>query len=941
MNKLLIIFVLLCLASNIFLPPLLGAENAEDFLKAGDEYYSQYKLDKAMEEYEKASASYLSENDVTGAAKSYSKMGEVYLSLGLYEDGLTCYNNSLEIYKALEDKNFQGEALINKGVIYIYLGSYENSLKSCREALSLYEDTGNKKGQGDAFEYMGDVYNTLKLPDEALKYHIKSMTCFLEAGVTDRIAVNLCKIGEDYFLLGDSDYGLEKLQEALDIAKVDNSVSYEILIRTGKICRNNGYYDKSLKMYREARKISKKLGNKDNEIKALLEIAKTHVLRGTDDEAFLIYEKIMEVADEAGNKGRKFDSLFYMGDIYDNPKHGRYESALDAYNKCLAFYESVDNRWGMIQVNQKLGENYERMGDIEKATHYYIKSIDLLEDIRGEMKLDEFKQSFSEMTDPVYKKVINFFIETGKTKEAFNYLEMARARALLDALNNANVDIKEGADPRLLEKDKKLQAEINYTQTSLVQEESMANPDKERIKELESKLAGALKELETVQQELVLTSPSYAFLTGIKKPLTMDEIQSKVLNENEFVLEYFVNKDVINAWIISKNSYEMVEIPLSETELAAKVETMRKPFEEVEGSSSRFTEVLSKFDVQNLKDLYDLLFKPVVSRLPLPQNANLIIVPDGILYYIPFEILVKETGNNIANSGITFSEFSDNKYLIEDYSISYSPSACSLDPDLAAGNKKKISGLFLGFGDPYFGGPSVLSEDSPETVVEEKTEVSDEKDMFITGFINLQGSEGGYLAPLPNTGIQVQNIENLFKDSGQTEIYLQKDATEERVKRKCSDFKYLLFATHGLLKEETPMLSSVVFSLGPDPAEDGFLTAAEILNLDINADLVVLSACETGLGEIKTGEGVIGLTRAFMYAGAPSIVVSLWSVESGSTARLMEVFYENLLSGMTKSEALRQAKIKFIKGQEVMNGENISFSHPFFWAPFILVGRNN
>lgn len=925
------IFYLILIFFLVIMPST-AQEKPEVFLQTGDDYCKKNRLDLADEEYQKALACYIKTNNTQGMGLCYIKLGQVNCLLGFYDNSLDCYNNAIDLLKLLPEQNFSGEALIGRGEIYLLLKNYDESLKSYMEAMAVYEKSGNKTGKAAVLEHMGDVYNEADSCERALKYYNDSLNYFIEVNDIQRIAVVLTKIGENYFISGKDDTGLERLQEGLDIARNDQSISYDVLMRTSGICRKFGKYDRAIAGYKEARKLAREAGDKNNEIKAVLGMARTNLLKGSDELALSGFEDVKKLSEEGGDKGVRTEAIFNMAEIYY--KYNRSDQSIQLYNESMQFYETVGDKWGLIQTCQKLGDIYEKQGHMDLAGQNYIESIKQLEELRGEIKLEEFKESFSEKAMPMYRKVINFFLKSGNGHEAFNYLEMARSRALLDALTGGKANIKQGANPLLLEKDKKLQAELNYIQKTLVKEKSFKVLDNECINELEIKWEKLSQELKSVKQELILSSPSYAFLTGIKKPLTVEEIQNKVLREKQFILEYLINKDNLIIWVISKDKFSFVEVPVSEKELTKKIDDFRKPFKALRDNPGGLFEIMPGLSSQNLNDLYNILFKPVSENIP--ENSELIIVPDGSLYSLPFETLVVERKESCDKNEVLFSDFSDNKYLIQNYNISYSPSASALDPGLLY-QKKKNPGLYIGFGNPDFGTGA-----ASKTTGNSQIQAGSQNNGDISSSILLfQGGMDDYLPPLPDTEPQVKNIEQLFKKQGKTEIYLRANATEEKFRSKCSNYKYILLATHGLMDENDPMQSRLVFTLTSKSSDDGFLRASEILNMNINAELVVLSACETGLGQIKTGEGVIGLTRAFMYAGTPSIVVSLWNVESKSTAGLIERFYKKLLSGMNKAEALRQAKLEIMKEVSSVGGQKVSYSHPFFWAPFVLVGKSN
>ena len=934
-------FIIILLLCGIFIPLSAGAseDEADLIMNTAEDYYKEGSINSAAEEYKKALHIYENKGDEKKAGLCCLRLGDVYFTGGHYYSAEKFYEKAYSIFISLPDENLAGEALIKKGENYLSLTSYEKSLAAYEEALNIYKKKGNITGKGIALDHMGDFYHELAIYEKALEYHKEALQCFKEEFETSLCAVTICKTGEDYFAAGEYDFGLEKLQEALDIAKYDPSVRYDILMRTGEICRDNGAYKLAYEMYKEAeRSVSNGDVNDDGnkQKNAWIELARTRLLMvekgditqediDKQGDPLGIYEYWIKEGEESGDKKIVSMALFKSAEYcYKNRSP---EEALKRYDKCLEKYESTGDRWGIIEVNGKIGQIYEGMEKWELAEKYYEASINELEKIRGNINSEELRNSIKEKGQLFYENLINLNIKRGDSKNAFYYLEQSRARALIAAMIASRVEVIEGDFPELISKDQELQDELNLIENQLCEEKSQTSENNASyIRVLEANKEDVEKKIDAVHEELIVKNPSYAFLTGIKKALTVDEVQERVLKDNQYIVEYFINDDKkITVWVISKSSFSSIELDVPIKELEAGINTFREPFEKLKDREGNFVDILSDLDMENLENLYNMVFKPVVSENAIPKNSEVIIVPDGILYSLPFECLVTGKGNT-GSTGTIFGEFGNYSYLIEDYIISYSPSASALDPLLL--KEKECSGAYMGVGNPSF------ESESPSEIAAAPQAGTD--------MLDLMRLQGYSLDSLPATEDEVKGIEELFKDKGETSIYLGPDATEENVCYKGKNYKYLLLATHGLLDEYKPMESALVFSYSSGPDKDGLLKAKEVLNMKLNADLVVLSACETGLGQVKEGEGVVGLTSSFMYAGAPSVVVSLWSVESASTAKLMEKFYINMINcGMNKTQALRDAKLTLMKESASLEGKNVSYSHPFFWAPFILIGNSN
>jgi CHAT domain-containing protein/Flp pilus assembly protein TadD len=384
-------------------------------------------------------------------------------------------------------------------------------------------------------------------------------------------------------------------------------------------------------------------------------------------------------------------------------------------------------------------------------------------------------------------------------------------------------------------------------------------------------------------EQVLTTDPEQASLMTVE-PLTLKEVQA-LLEPGQALLEYLVTPRKTYLWVIERNQAHGAMIPLTQKALAAKVQELR----------TAISELRPAMEYQKLAlDFYRQLIAPAI---PFVKGKELIIVPHDALHYLPFQALYSPQG----------------KYLVEDHSLTYLSSASLLQ--FVKEKRQPVGQRILAFGNPTF----------------------DAK------------------ADLPMSELEANEIRRLYS---QTTIFVKSAASEANVKSAARNYDVLHFATHAELRRDDPLSSAVL--LAKSEKEDGRLEVREIFGMSLNASLVVLSGCETGLGQLSSGDELVGLTRAFIYAGTPSVVASLWKVDDASTAHLMSSFYKNLKS-KTKVESLRQAQLDMIRGkvtakllaQRGVGGigklgqtgaarsssrASISTSHPYFWAPFILVG---
>jgi CHAT domain-containing protein/tetratricopeptide (TPR) repeat protein len=480
--------------------------------------------------------------------------------------------------------------------------------------------------------------------------------------------------------------------------------------------------------------------------------------------------------------------------------------------------------------------------------------------------------------------------------QALSVVEKRKAREFSDMIFRAKVKIEKDVGKTLLERELTLMAKIIHLDSLLRNEVTKEYPNWEKIENLEKERKTIREGMIALEEEMITKYPEYSELKK-PKPMTLAYIQNKILKQNEIILEYFVSNNNSYVWVIKKNQCELVEL-----EISSKI--LGKMIEEICNSIIGVKDIKKKS-----QELYKVLFKPFEKYLN--QSEIVYVIPDGCLHKLPFELLYDNQKK---------------EYMLQRYSIAYVQSISVLGTirDMEQKKKKDFDGELIAFGDP------VYSETELEVAVSRGLLENKNTDLFREVFED----EGIEFKRLPFSNLEVRNITDVFKPMGKAvTAKLRLDANEKNVKQGLKGYRYVHFATHAHLGNASSYAKqpALVMSLIGNKEEDGFLHMSEVFNLNLDADLIVLSACESGLGKEVKGEGIIGLTRAFMYAGTPSIVVSLWKVADRSTALLMTYFYKNLKDGMNKAEALRWAKIKLI--------EKDGYTHPLFWAPFILVGQ--
>jgi CHAT domain-containing protein len=472
--------------------------------------------------------------------------------------------------------------------------------------------------------------------------------------------------------------------------------------------------------------------------------------------------------------------------------------------------------------------------------------------------------------------MVKLLTQRGDNFQALLYAERAKARVLMEAVRNNRRDLRS-----IPTEDEKAQADVLMNKYLAIKKQIKSQPAGEPPSELQNALNAVTNELVVFQDRFAAKHPDLLLRVGPARPLTHENLNSLVRANDLAYLEYVVTRDKVGLFILKRNGdspdHELmyVNLPISADELRRKVSQFHLALAERQPDYASLG-----------RELYRLLIEPAASEI---ENFKTIcIIPDEFLWTLPFQALTTRRGN----------------YLIQDYSLFYAPSFTVLNEMALRRRQPNSNESLIAFGNPVVGG---------------------------------SGKPKQNLHPLPETEVEVAAIAATTRTQ-MKKILVRREADEKTFKTLAPQYATIHLATHGVLDNREPLNSYLLLTKTEDETEnDGLLHAREIIDLNLDADLAVLSACETGNGRISPGEGVIGMSWAFLVAGTRSVVVSQWQVNSASTSRLIKSFYQGLASqndaiSRNKSQALREASLGLLKDRR--------YHHPFYWAGFVLVSSN-
>ena len=824
-----------------------------------------------------------------GEAISLKDLGFAYRRLGEYRKAIEFLQQSLAIDRELENRQGQAKSLNNLGNAYDSLGQYRQAIEFHQQSLAIDRELENRQGQAKSLNNLGNAYDSLGQYRQAIEFHQQSLAIDTELENRQGIAKSLNNLGNAYDSLGQYRQAIEFHQQSLAIdTELENRQGIaKSLNNLGNAYDSLGQYRQAIEFHQQSLAIDTELEDRQGEAKSLNNLGIAYGRLGQYRQAIEFFQQSLSIKRELEDRQGIAKSLNNLGNAYGGL--GQYRQAIEFHQQSLAIDTELENRQGIAKSLNNLGNAYDSLGQYRQAIEFHQQSLSIkreLEDRQGEAaSLGNLGNTYYRLGQ--YRKAIEFY------KQAIDVTESIqgdiKVEELITSYASQEVDTYENLI-NLLWNQKDFEAAFNYVERARAKAflDQLANEKIDFRAGADSKL---LEREQDLKSEInALTQQLITLRNGPKNQWDNETIAETENNRTALRKDYqdwLVQLKVQSPETASLKTVEVASLPEIQGLLDADTTLVeyfvtnertlafiitRNSFQAVPINVTRqqLTEELTLFqDFPDLDEPHPLELKNLHDWLIVPlqphlNTTSITIVPHSILHYLPFAALTD-----------------GQQYLSDNYALLSLPSASILRylPDKG----KSTTGSLLALGDPTIPG----------------------------------------LSPLTHAQNEVETIANLFK----TKALVGKAATESAFRSRAKQSGIIHLAVHGEYNQINPLFSAI--RLLKDNQHDGSLEVHEVYGLDLtNTNLVVLSACQTKIGELSRGDEVVGLNRAFLYAGTPTIIASLWNVDDRATGLLMKQFYSHWQGGMNKAEALQQAQKDLRE----------TYPHPYFWAAFSLTG---
>jgi CHAT domain-containing protein len=941
-------------------------------LKKANLYSDKRLFEEAITLYKRNIRVYSSRSATsdTGLALAYNGLGTVNLLQNKYNEATGEYFKAIEIYEKTShtrNVNYTG-TLQNIGIVYSYTGNYEKAEQYFLKSLKVNQEVLQSDDPKLALLYlnMGRFYQIVRNDSKAIEYMKRAETFYISQNQSNSIPAGILYLNMGVFYIYAADF--EKAQSYFDksleiiLAKAPGNKAdlLTLYLNMGFIAEKKGEYASSKNYYLKGLSSGDKL---PNSVKVLRGLAKVSFKMSDNTNTNTYYNTALKKSIEMYGEENPETALTYL-------RYGEFLSmtgdkqALVYLNKSLNLYKKS---FGNVNIDVStaynfIGSYYSRINDFKKALTYfqlsliagfpsftsnnisdnpeissdnlndnllkaltakatallslyledttrtnllkncvasYTLSLKMIEMLRSTYQDENSKLFISEnekstFTNALFSQAKLYYKTKTPTalNEAFSLSEKGKSAVLLSHLRDKEAKSIGRIPENLLNQDASLKSEIYFYNKQIHDQKITANPDETKIKMWNSRIFDLSRKQDGLIKSIEKNYPAYYNLKYDNSVISINDIQKK-LSPEQAIIEFTLTDSTLYTFAITNTGKQLVNTSI-DSSFFGNLQILRA---QLTGKDfNNYTTADFKAFVNSSYELYRKLLYPIQTVI---KGKELIIIPDGELGYLSFDILLTSM------PGVSKPSYRKLPYLIKESAITYAPSATTFFDELNRKNTKN-NGRILAFGPDYGTDNTVLNQKDENGKLLQKT-----------------------LTNLSNTQDEIKSLKEYFK----VKAYLGKDATETTFKNYASDYRVLHLAMHTVINNENPLYSKLIFfKQKGDTIDDGMLNASELINMELHADMAVLSACNTGSGKMRKGEGIMSLSRDFFYAGVPGIIMTSWAVEDRSGVKIMENFYKSISQGKPRHEALRLAKIEYLENCDKLT------AHPHYWAAYMNVG---
>jgi CHAT domain-containing protein len=918
----------------------------------GNTYYGRGDLVKAQDCFSQAKGLFAKAGAKDDELGMLGNLAILKDNMGYPDEARPIYLQLLAHYREVKDKPAIARMLLNLGILESNVGHYPEAMKYGEEARAAFRDVGDKRWEASSLAVAADALHMMGRSDEAIECYFEVVKIAREGKYKQQEGTGLASLGNIYRIKGDLLVALDYLKQALKIREETGDVRFQAktLTSIGVVYDLLGQSRLAFDSMKRAIEIQRRLGDRPSLATSLTNLGVSFGQAKRDDEAMPCLEEALELNRQIGDKlgaanclatigaihrrAKRFDAalanqslalgtyremgrkeeqatvLDTMASVYVDQK--RFDEAIANYKQAIVLYGEIHNTrfaattWGNMGVAQV------KMGKLTDAEASFKKCIAMTEDVRARLGASsEGKAEFLGRRVDVYHQYIALLVKLGRVGEAYDLAQKTKGRALLDLLNSGSVSIQQGMTAAERTQERELRRQADQLSAQMVREGAINEVGaKQRYAKLQGELAQAENKLAAFMSGVFA---KHSGLAQKRSASTANLAQVAARLPRDTALLEYISADEPLVFVVSSNggkpNISCKQLGMKGDELRAQCSALRNALSTP--GSTYMTQAAG---------LHKALIAPIAEQVK--GKKRLVVCPDGPLWDIPFAAL------------------SDGKFLAEKFEIEYGYSGTAVEASLRPRELHPGQKSLLVLANPDFGGAARFGDnplipgqrpiEPPSRPIDPPSRPIDPPSRPIEPpSRDLAAGLLGGIAALPGTQREADALAKLYPKG----TVLTKDrAQESSFVQSAGEYRYIHIASHAFFNDASPMLSSIVLAIPSSDKYDGYLTAREITDMKLNAELVVLSACNTARGEKTSGEGIVGLSWALFVAGTPSQVVSQWSVDDKATAELMTRFYANMKKGEPKGAALNRASLSLLKSKDP------KWRHPYYWAPFVLLG---